>query len=123
MTILVSCVSLNSHRPDFPVTGDAKRSTVYSGKTYYVVSTSQLAMARKKDSLTYIGSTAEYHLFKEWLKVLSTSDEIYLFALEKNDCVVETERTPEEEEKVMTHPYKGWRAVDLSNNGCIVRNK
>lgn len=123
MILLVSCASLDKHRPDFPVKGDARRTTVYAGKTYYVVTTSQLAMVRKKDDLTYVGSTADYHLFKEWLKVLSISDEIYLFALEKHDCVVKTERTPEDEEKVMTHPYKGWRAVDLSNNGCLVRNK
>jgi hypothetical protein len=123
LAFLVGCTSFNNPRPDFPVKGDARGVTIYAGTTYYVVTPSQMAMVRKKDGLTYVGSTAEHHLFKEWLKVLSRSDEIYLFALEKRDCIVEREQPPEEEERVMSHPYRGWRHVDFSNNGCVVRNK
>ncbi len=97
---------------------DAKGTVIYGGKTYYVVTPSMLTKVRKK-VVTYVGSTDKYHLFREWLKVLERSDEIYLFALEKCECVVEGEKTPEEEERM----HAGWRHVDITNGGCLVRKR
>jgi hypothetical protein len=119
---LVSCASYETEnqKEHFLLKNDSLGTTIYDGKTYYLITSGDLKKVRKKDSVTYVGSTKDYHLFREWLKVLSVPDEISFFAIKKEDCTVETERSPEEEALFYSRS-DGHRAVELSNDKCVVR--
>lgn len=120
--LLLSCASYGTEdkKEQFLVKNDAVGTTIYDGRTYYIITGGDLKKVRKENSVTYVGSTKDYHLFREWLKVLSMPDEISFFAIKKEDCIVETARLPEEEALFYSRSG-GHRAVELSNDKCVVR--
>ncbi len=106
---------------DFLRKSDSVGQIVYGKKTYYVIKVTDLKKARKGPP-TYVGSIENYHLFRVWLKV-SPPDEISFFAVGKEDCTVEDEKSPEEEDAIISATRKEWRKVEFKNEKCFVKKR
>lgn len=100
---------------------DAIGQVIYGKKTYYVVKVADFKKARKGPP-TYVGSIENYHLFRVWLKV-SPPNEISFFAVRKDDCIIEDEKSPEEEDAIVSSTRQGHRAVEFKNEKCFVKKR
>ncbi len=98
---------------------DAIGQIVYGKKIYYIVTIADLKKIRKYPP-TYVGTIEHYHLFRVWLKIKDTPDEISYYAVKKNDCVVDDEKSPEEETSIISATRKGHRVFEIKDGKCFV---
>ena len=68
---------------------------------YYIASVEQLTQV--KEPIKYVGTVDSHHLFIAIPKRPIASDEILNFAVQKNSCIVDLPKSPEEEDK-SRHP-------------------
>ncbi len=104
---------------------DSIGRVVYDRETYYVVKVTDLKKARKGPP-TYVGSIEDYHLFRVWLKILDAPDEISFFAVKREDCTVEDEKLPGDEDehfRVSATTPTGWREIEFKNEKCFVKRR
>jgi len=92
----------------------------YGHITYHIVEDSELNKARKSDTLTYVGSTDNFHLMRVWSKIAPVKGEIHFFAINKSGCSVCGESSPEAEQLFVETNRKGWREVILIDDHCKV---
>lgn len=120
--VLIGC-SINK---DVLLRGDSKgyiqvEDENRTPRTFFIVEPYQLHKARKAESLTYLGSEEKYHLFCVWSKVRLSEDEIHSFAVARDQCHVENERTIKDEYESHFTPPLTYRVVKISEGKCIVR--
>jgi len=90
--------------------------------TYYIVEVTDLRKARKSPP-TYVGTIEGYHLFRVWLKIRDVPDEISFFAVKRDACNVEDEKSPEDERTIVSETRKEWRNVEFKSAKCFVRGR
>ena len=123
--ILISVISCATHIRSVLLKESASGTVEHNNQTYYIYNPTEFKKVKENFILTYLGTTKEYHLFRTWYKdvVLNpNSVETSFFALKKEHCIVENEKTPEEEKR-FHHQTARLRYAILKNGKFIVLDR
>ncbi len=90
----------------------ASGSIVQNGREYFIVVPSDFQTSKGDVLITYQGSIEQYHLFRSWEK-MRVKDHTSLFALRRDDCVVEDEVSlTKDEEFIKQCSFRSGEFVD-----------
>ena len=111
---VISCANTYRLLPKESASG----TVIHNNIIFHVYEPSDFKKGEEYLVLTYLGTIEEYHLFRTWhMKnaISPNSDYASIFALKKEHCIIENERTLEEEENL-----RGFRDAVMKDGKFIV---